>query len=621
MKVRAAAFLDRFRLADRDDALLHLLVDDFDGLAAAMAETPDALLAAADAAVVAAGPPVDIHSDSFASAACDVDGNLIVAEARFCEWLGAPDCFSAVVRKCSDSRPSVSTIADDRTGRPVAVAAATLAIARRWPLAPTVRAALEQGAGSHAIVAFRPDITAWERAARAYGLSPQESRLAAALARRGDLKLAARDTGVAYETARKLVSAAMRKVGASRQTDLLHLILSVAAGGLHPPEGAIRLFADLFGLSLRQAELARAIAHGATRDGAAQAQGISFHGGKAALKIVFQACGVTNAVDLARLVAEVDALVGLATACSVEIEPRGGDIEPLRLIARRWAPGRIAVTDHGNGHDRARGGGRGRPLLMFHNAVGGRHHPRRLVVAMQAAGWRPISFDRPGFGLSDVAGDDPFAAAAADVGDILDALEIERATIFARGGSTAAVTTAAALADRIAGGLLVGPEPPIAYDSRFVGMMGRGKALFFGNPVLAAAFARILSRRTSSAQIARMQRQSVAGSAIDENVLNDPDAVADIVRASRQSALGMHGFLAELQAHGNGAEPPTLAAAGNWVVMAGAHDPLYDFEPSRGFWERTLPGAAIHIIADGGRWLHLTHGDAIIAALASIAAK
>jgi pimeloyl-ACP methyl ester carboxylesterase/DNA-binding CsgD family transcriptional regulator len=393
----------------------------------------------------------------------------------------------------------------------------------------------------------------------------------------------------------------------------LRLILSVAAGGVRASEGATRLFADLFGLSLRQAELARALAHGATRDSAADALGISHHGGKADLKVVFQACGVANAVDLARLVAEVDALIGLATACSVEIEPREGDAEPLRLIARSWAPGRIAVTDHGPG--------RGRPLLIFHTAVGGRHQPRQLIAALQAAGWRPISFDRPGYGLSDMVETDPFAAAAADVADILDALEIDRVTIMARSGSTAAVTTAAAMPDRIAGGLLIGPDPPVDLDSRYAGMMGRGKALFFGNSALAAAFARILSRRTSSAQITRMQRQSVAGSAIDEAVFDDPDTVADIVRASRQAALGMKGFLAEMQAHGGGARPPALAQADDWVVMAGAKDPLYDFETSRDFWQATLPGAVVQIIPDGGRWLHLTHTEAIVAALASVAAR
>jgi pimeloyl-ACP methyl ester carboxylesterase/DNA-binding CsgD family transcriptional regulator len=612
MSSRAAAFLERFRRADADDALLHVMVDDYDGLAAAMAETPAELLAAADAAVIAAGPPVDLHADSFASAACDSNGGVIVAEPRFGEWLGGADPLAAVVRACSDVRPSVSTIADDRSGRPVAVAAARLALARRWPLAPAVRAALDSGAGVFAVVAFRPDASAWDQAARAYGLSPQENRLAAALARRGDLQLAAQATGVAYETARKLVGNAMRKVGAARQTDLVRLILSAAAGGAGAPEGGARPFADLFGLSMRQAELARAIAHGATRDMAADAIGISRHGAKTDLRVVFQACGVANAVDLARIVAEVDALIGLSTACSVEIAPFGGDAEPLRLVARRWAPGRIAVTDHGPAS--------ARPLLMFHPAVGGRHQPRCLVAALQAAGWRPIGFDRPGFGLSDMAGSDPFAAAAADVGDILAALEIDRVTILARGGSTAALATAAALGNRIAGGILIGPEPPADLDSRRAGMMGRGKALFFGTPALAAAFARILSRRTSSAQIARMQRQSVAGSAIDEAAIEDADNLADIVRASRQAALGMRGFLAELQAHGAGARPAPLADAHGWVVIAGARDPLYDFAATRDFWQQTLPGASIQAIPDGGRWLHLTHVAAIVAALEPVAA-
>ena len=79
--------------------------------------------------------------------------------------------------------------------------------------------------------------------------------------------------------------------------------------------------------------------------------------------------------------------------------------------------------------------------------------------------------------------------------------------------------------------------------------------------------------------------------------------------------------VAELQAHGGGAAPPALAAAPDWVVMAGARDPLYDFEPSRDFWLRTLPGAEVRIIPDGGRWLHLTHVDAIVAALASVTAR
>ena len=616
MNDRAAAFLDRFRRADRDNALLDLLVDHHDGLFDAIASAPQELLAAADAAVAGAGPPADPHTDSFASACCDRHGRVVVADARFQEWLGGLDPLAAVVRSIGKDRPSVSAIADDRTGRPVAVAAATLAVARRWPLADTVRAALDNGAGAFAVVAFRPDGDAWDQAARAYGLSPQENRLTAALARRGDLKQAALATGVAYETARKLVGGAMRKVGAARQTDLVRRILSAAAGDVRSPEGGTRLFADLFGLSIRQATLAQAIAHGATRDAAAAMAGMSSQGAKSDLKIVFQICGVSNAVDLARIAAEVDALAGLAKACSVEIGPRAEATaaEPLRLISRRRAPGSIAVTDHGPA--------RARPLLMFHTAVGGRHQSRRLVAALQAAGWRPIGFDRPGFGLTDmIDGPCPFAEAAADAIDILDGLGLDRVTLFGRTASAATLATAAAMPQRISGGILIAPDPPAHLDKRHVGMMGRGKALFLGNAVLATAFARILSRRTTSAQIARMQRQSVAGSAIDEAAIDDPETLADIVRASRQSALGMHGFLAEMQAHGRGGLAPAVAGDMCWAVLAGANDPLYDFADSEAYWREALPGVKIDQVADGGRWLHLTHVDRVIAALAALVRK
>lgn len=613
MKSRAAAFLERFHRADREDALLHVLVDDHEGLGAAMTEAPEALIAAADAAVARGGPPADLLPDSFASAVCDRTGRVITAEPRFLDWLGGPDPLAAVVARVGINRPSVSAITDDRTGRPVAVAAATQAMARNWPLAAQVREALDRGDGEFAVVAFRPDLAAWDQAARAYGLSPQESRLAAALSRRGDLQAAAQDTDVAYETARKLVASAMRKTGAARQTDLVRRILSAAAGGVRPPEGSTRLFAELFGLTLRQAELAQALARGATRDSAARALGISSHGAKADLRIVFQACGVSNAVDLARIAAEIDALAGLATACSVEVEPRGADAEPLRLLARRRAPGRIAVTDHGAlSHF-----GRGRPLLMFHPAVGGRHQSRPLIADLQAAGWRPIAFDRPGFGLTDMisSADGPFVEAARDAEDILDALGIGQVTLYARTASTAIATTAAFLGDRVCGGVLVGPEPPAALDKRLDGMMGRGKALFFGNARLAQAFARILSRRTSSAMIARMLRQSVLSSPIDQAALDEPGNLADMVRASRQSSLGMLGFLAEVQAHGAGAVPPTLADARHWTIITGAHDPLYSFAEAEAFWRQAFPAANFEVVADGGRFLHFTHRGKILAAL------
>lgn len=602
---RAAAFLARFVRADREDALLHAMADDPDGLMAAMAEAPEALLSAAQAAVAQGGPPADPDRGGFASAACDSLGQIVTADARFRDWLGGPDPLAAAVRRLDAGRPCVSVIAGDASGRPVAVAAARLATARGWPLAPAVRAALDVGAARYAVIAFRPDDDAWDRAARAHGLSRQQARLAAALARSGNLADAAAELGVAYETARKLVAGAMRKIGAARQADLVRRVMQAAAGSVPAAADAPALFSDLFGLNRRQAALAQLVARGVTREAAAARLNMSGEAARSAMKVVYQACGVGNAVDLSRIVAEVDALAGLAAACSVEL-PATGD-EPLRLLARRRAPGQIAFTDHGPP--------RGRPVIHLHTAVGGRHMPGTLVAALQAAGWRPISIDRPGFGLSTMIDGQPWEQAADDLGEVLDALGLVDAVLLSRTAAMVALTVAERLGGRICGGVLVGPEPPAALDTRWSGMMGRGKSLFFNSSLFAAAFATIMSRRTSSEQIVRMQRDSVAGSAIDEAVMDDPACVADIVRASRQAALGLHGFVAEMRAQGSARAVPALRDGRRWTVIVGARDPLYDGPATGAYWQAQLPGAALVVLPDGGRWLHFTHVPAIVAAL------
>jgi|JI10StandDraft_1071094.scaffolds.fasta_scaffold09520_10 pimeloyl-ACP methyl ester carboxylesterase/DNA-binding CsgD family transcriptional regulator len=604
---RAAAFLDRFRRAAQDDALLALFADDHEGWGDAMAQAPAALLAAASAAADARSTPADLHADSFASAACDRDGNIIIADPRFAVWLDGVDPLAAVVRRLTPERPSVSAIADDRTGRPVALAAAAPALAAHWPIAPAVRAALAAGAARYAVIAFRPGTLAWERAAQIYALTPSQTRLVAALARRGNLRAAATDAGTTYETARKQIALVMDKVGAQRQTDLVRKLLAAAGGDWRPPENAARLFSDLFALTPGQAQLAREIASGATRDAAAAAQGKSGHSGKADLKLIFAACGVANAVDLARIVAEVDALAGLVTACSVEVMHNGAQGEPLRLLARRAGSGRIAVADYGPAA--------ASPVIVFHNSVAGRHQPQALIMALQARGFRPILFERAGFGLSDAVDGNPYAAAVSDFGDILDALGLARVRLLVRGGSTAALHCAAAYPGNVNGGVLLGPDPPADLDRRHIGMMGRAKALFFGTPMLAGAFARLMSRRTNSAMIARLYRESVAGSPVDMAALEDPQVIADLVRAGRQSALGMQGFLAEMLAHGGGARPPALADAAGWVVLTGEQDPLYAFADAAAFWRETLPGARFETVADGGRFLHITHTVAVAAAL------
>ncbi len=66
-----------------------------------------------------------------------------------------------------------------------------------------------------------------------FGLSPAESRLAAALMQGRKLGDIARDSGVEVTTLRTQLSSILRKVGVERQVDLVRVLSSIGATGPH----------------------------------------------------------------------------------------------------------------------------------------------------------------------------------------------------------------------------------------------------------------------------------------------------------------------------------------------------------------------------------------------------
>jgi len=599
------AFLERFRRAGADGSPLAAFAEDPDGFGAAIETMPDAFGLALDAAVAdGQGAPVILNDDCFASAACDRHGAVVVAGARFEAWFGGVDPFGAVVKNMRAERPNVSLLADDRNGRPVALAAGTIAVSRNWPLDTAVRDALASRRADYALVAFRPGRGAWVHAALAYGLTDAESGLVAALARHGDLQRAARERGIAYETARKFVAAAMRKTGSARQTELIRRTLMLAAGDVADSLSLAQQVRDLFAMTARQADLAVLVAHGATRDRAAEVLGISEHRAKSDLKIVFQVCGVTNAVDLARIVAEIDALMGLASACEVTVRVTG---EPLRLVARSWAPGRIAVADHGPAN--------GEPVLVFHSNVSGRHHPASFIAALREAGYRPILIERPGYGLTDRASGDPTAAALSDLRDVLEVMELEKPLVIARCTSASHLACAAAAAGLVRGGALLWPEAPSHNTSGRKRMADRARAIFARHPALAEPFVRVLCRRTNSASIEKLWRTSSQGLPCDEALLDDPAELADVVRGAKQASVGMYGFMNEALALAREPKPAFVDDAGAWTILFGSGYERYDIDDAAEFWSAAMPDAAIETVADGAHFLHVTHTDVVIDAL------
>ncbi|WP_375396552.1 hypothetical protein [uncultured Sphingomonas sp.] len=401
----------------------------------------------------------------------------------------------------------------------------------------------------------------------------------------------------------------MRKVGAKRQADALGALLAVVAGDAGTRRDMPRLLADLFMLTDRQAKLALAIANGATREEAAGRLGISLHAGKDALRVVFDACGVGNAADLGRLLAEIHALAGLASACDVEVDARLAR-EPLRLVRRRWADGHVAVSDHGPAD--------GRAVLYCHAQMQGRHLPRVTVRALQAAGLRPIAVERAGFGLSDWVEGDFAVTAMRDLIDVLDALEVDAPHVLARGGITPLLRLFAEQPGRIAGGLLLGAGMPLSHDRPRAGPAGLSKRLVFDHPRFMAPVVRALTDRTSNEDAVRLHRQIVRGSVADMRVLDDAELCADIIRAARQAAIGCEGLLRESIAHVRGVQPQPLKCGAGWRVMVGACDPMFDADLTGAYWTGVLPGATVTLVPDGGRWLHASHPELVAAAMRTL---
>ncbi len=605
-RASAENFVARVRAAAGAGDAMDALARDIEGFAAAIDFRPDELRLAMDRIDVSGGP-AQIADEAFLSAACSANGDVVAADGGFEDVLAGPAPLSHAIHAALESA-RLSTIVGDGGDRPMAIAVASFAVARDWPLSPRVRAALEAGRASFAVLAIRASGGArWAETSRAFGFTGLESRVLADLLRSGALPLTAARVGIGYETAREVVETTMRKVGVRRQPDLVRALTIAAAGEFSADDTGFRAFADMFDLTLRQARLAWAIGHGATRPNAARALGMSEAAVKKDLKVVFAACSVSSAADLGRTVGEVDALRRLATATA--IEPLGASSRPLRLIARRWAPGRIAMEDHG-----PRGFA---PVVVIHTLTNGRRLPRGLIEALHDAKLRPISVERPGFGLTtpvtSAHSTGLHQEAASDLIDVLDTLSLTRVRLLGR-GCAPAMAFAAAHPERVDGGVLLGPALPDAAFRTRRGLLGAVTTLMFKQPHLVDAFARVVVRGVDSGLIERLTRDVVRDCPADIAALSDPEILSDYLRSVRQAAIGGEGFLRELGGDSKGL-PPAVAARVPWTVLIGAHDPLQASADYTAIWAASALAPRVVVAPDGGRLLHLTHPHLIASLL------
>lgn len=340
----------------------------------------------------------------------------------------------------------------------------------------------------------------------------------------------------------------------------------------------------------------RLIALGATRAAAAGFLKISDQSAKSDLKIIFENCGVQKGAALGRIVAEIDALTRLASATQIEIRTEGAMTEPLRFIRRRRAPGRIVLSDHGPAD--------AKPVVIFHTPLGGRHLPHVLVVALQAKGLRPISDERPGFGLTSPVEGDVFEEANADLIDVLDALEIDRTSILGR-SCAMPLAFAAAHPDRFEHGVLLNSQLAPGMTAS-AGLNGIASRLVRKHPHLVRAMAQMLLNHSSVKAIGTLTERTVGNCPADIAAFSNARNRRDFIRGTRQST-STDGFVRELAFHVDGPIVPAGARDLSWTILTGERDGTAEGQDGTASWKAALPHAHVKIIPEGGRFLHMSH--------------
>ena len=501
--------------------------------------------------------------------------------------------------------------------RSVIVAYAPAALAAGWRLPPSLHEAAAAIPDSVLLVSATIDdqVQPLKAACRVYGMTGLQTRVAVETIRAGGVKEAAARLGLSYHTAREALADAKKRAGVRRLPGLVTRLTTRAFGVLPGDAQSSSTLIDVWGLKERQVAVAVLVAEGLSRSHIARALGVSQPVVGKELEVIFSVLQVRSASELARKIAETHALAWLTNATSGEFAYVDESAEPLRITFRPCG-GQVAWSDYGPAS--------GKPVLVVHSSMTTRMVSHKLVRALHKAGYRPISIDRPGFGLSDpvrgqeAGGQGAWHAAADDVSMVLELLNLESVDVVSRGAAQFVSTLHAAMPGVLRRVVLVNPGPPYRYSGQGRGPFAVMKDAFLRNPGTIAVFAPYLAGLFTYARFSRVMAQWLRGSAPDHQAAQDPEIINDLYRSMRMFSAGrFEGFIAEQTAITADVERRRITGTANWRVILGTSDVLYDPDTVIDYWRDLLPEARFEIVADGGRLLAMTHPDLVVEALAA----
>ena len=554
--------------------------------------------------------------DSIAALVFDADGRL--AGHFGPPWLPRVENFAELeARAALPSHHSHLLSLRGENGGAVHAIWATNEDAVDWNLPKTVRQVVRaHPSGRVALtVSGTESSRALQEAARSFGLTTLQQKVVSAVVRSGSGRVAAVATGLSYATIRESLSKASRRMNAPNLPALVKKVVAAAFGVLPTDHDGAAMVAEMLPLSDRQATIAVMIADGLSRKETASAMRLSQAVVKKELEQTFAVLGITSAAELARLIVEVRALRAFARSTDGALGFFDPSIEPTRFLSRPNDRDLIAWSDYGPVS--------GRPVLVVHSNWSCRAVPRPLIIRLQAAGWRPIAIDRPGFGSThpgSLSRSDPFGQAIADTGQVLGRLGIERIAVIARCGAQYVTAVKQAMGARIGPVVLVSPSAPTAESGRRHGVVGVIKEAFYHSPRLIDFYFRVICAQLTLERTERLTRAIVAGSRTDAAMCDDEQFIRDRFRAIRPFSTGnLIGAVIEENLISNDSYAVPQVEHGDWAIVQGEDDVHFAAADVIRYWKHKLPNARLVSVPDGGRFMTSSHPARIVDLLDDLA--
>ena len=443
----------------------------------------------------------------------------------------------------------------------------------------------------------------------AYGLSEIQTNIVVTLLETSNLRHAAEVAGLSYADTRECHRSVLRKLGTDSTPALVTQLLAPSFGPLPNSDHGSQLLETALGLTTRQASLATSIADGNSRSDSARSLGISIAVAKKELDLVFLALGVSSATQLARIVSDARALALLASPNNEADNGSQSLAEPIGFLTHPSGR-RIAYSDYGPAN--------AKPVLVLHSSMTNRPIFSALVDALQRWGFRPISMDRPGFGLSDpVPGakpgqHDPFATAADDAIWFCETMGFRQIDLVARGAAQVVHAIEKRKPELMNGVILVNPDPDSKRSGKVKGPFERMKLLFRKQPSFISLYAHVYARLITPARGRFVMQRSIKGCAPDEAVMENKRNLAEYVHAEQMFLAGkIEGFVNEQTAMATGQLPTSIQGTTRWTILVGEQDFIHDPLCALEYWKLVLPDAKALIVPNAGRFLAISHADYI----------